>query len=106
MLLEFLPDSAPILVLLTGKLSSMCFDISRALQTTNSSTSLLTYSDADHGGNPDNGRLTGGYVVKIGTSAVSWSSKLQTLVALSTTKVEHISAAGKEILWMRQILLL
>ena len=37
---------------------------------------FVTYSDADHGGNPDNGRSTGGYVVKIGTGAVSWSSKL------------------------------
>ena len=25
---------------------------------------FITYSDADHGGNPDNGRSTGGYVVK------------------------------------------
>jgi hypothetical protein len=41
-------------------------------------------------------------VVKIGTGAVSWSFKLQTLVALSTTEAEHISAvkAGKKILWM------
>jgi hypothetical protein len=41
-------------------------------------------------------------VVKIGTGAVFWSSKLQTLVALSTTEAEHISAveARKEILWL------
>jgi hypothetical protein len=67
---------------------------------------FITYSDADHGGNPDNGRLTDSYVVKIGTGAVSWSSKLQTLVALSTTEAEHISAvkAEKEILWMREFM--
>ena len=67
---------------------------------------FTTYSDADHGGNPDNGKSTGGYVVKIGSGAVSWSSKLQSLVALSTTEAEHISAveAGKEILWMRQFM--
>jgi hypothetical protein len=49
---------------------------------------------------------TGGYVVKIGSGAVSWSSKLQPLVALSTTEAEHISAveAGKEILWMHQFM--
>ena len=43
-------------------------------------------------------------VVKIGSGAVSWSSKLQPLVALSTTEAEHISAveAGKEIFWMHQ----
>jgi hypothetical protein len=67
---------------------------------------FITYSNADHRGNPDNGRLTGGYVVKIGTGAVSWSSKLQTLVALSTTEAEYISAveAGKEIIWLHQFL--
>ena len=45
-------------------------------------------------------------MVKIGTGAVSWSSKLQTLVALSTTEAEHIAAveAGKEIIWMRQLM--
>ena len=67
---------------------------------------FITYSDADHGGNPDNGQSTGGFVVKIGSGAVSWSSKLQPLVALSTTEVEHISAvqAGKEILCMCQFM--
>jgi hypothetical protein len=67
---------------------------------------FITYSDADHGGNPDNGKSTGGYVVKIGSGAVSWSSKLQSLVALSTTEAEHMSAveAGKEILWMRSFM--
>ena len=47
-------------------------------------------------------------VVKIGSGAVSWSSKLQPLVALSTTttEAEHISAveAGKEIFWMHQFI--
>ncbi len=67
---------------------------------------FITYSDADNGGNPDNGKSTGGYVVKFGSGAVSWSSKLQALVALSTTEAEHISAVevGKEILWMRQFI--
>src|SRR5882762_3611032 len=47
-----------------------------------SSQLFTSYSDADHGGNPDNGHSTGGYLVKIGSGAVSWSSKLQSLVAL------------------------
>ena len=81
-------------------------DHSIIYQPSDSPEPFITYSDADHGGNPDNGKSTGGYVVKIGSGAVSWSSKLQSLVALSTTEAEHISAveAGKEILWMRQFM--
>ena len=37
---------------------------------------------------------------------MSWSSRLQTLTALSTTEAEYISAveAGKEVVWMCQLL--
>jgi hypothetical protein len=81
-------------------------DFKLVYKPSDSSEPFITYSDSDHGGNPDNGRSTGGYVVKIGTGAVSWSSKLQSLVALSTTEAEHISAveAGKEIMWLRQFM--
>jgi hypothetical protein len=61
------------------------------------------YSDADHGSNPDNSRSTSAYVVKMGPGAVCWMSRLQSIVALSTTEAEFISAvsAGQEIVWMR-----
>jgi hypothetical protein len=38
---------------------------------TDSSQLFITYTDADHGGNPDNGRSTGRYAVVIGGEAVS-----------------------------------
>jgi hypothetical protein len=71
-----------------------------------SSQLFTTYSDADHGGNPDNGRSTSAYVVKMGTGAVFWMLRLQSIVALSTTEAEFISAvsAGQEIVWMRSFL--
>jgi hypothetical protein len=42
----------------------------------------------------------------MGTGAVSWMSRLQSIVALSTTEAEFISAvsAGQEIVWMRSFL--
>src|SRR5437660_6684170 len=66
-----------------------------------------TYSDADHGGCKDSGHSTEGYMVKIGSGAVSWCFKLQTVVTLSTTEAEYIVAvqAGKEIKWMRNLML-
>ena len=71
-----------------------------------SSPSLFTtYSDADHGGCKDSGKSTGAYVVNMGTGAVSWRSKLQTIVALSTTEAEYIAAtsAGQELLFLHSL---
>lgn len=67
---------------------------------------FLTFSDADHGGNPDNSRSTSGFVVKMGTGAVSWMSRLQPFVTLSTTEAEYVASvsAGQEILWLRNLL--
>ena len=58
---------------------------------------LTVYSDANHAA----GKSTSAYVLKIGTGAVTWSSKLQTLVSLSTTEAEFVAAVscGQEALW-------
>ena len=68
--------------------------------------SLNTYTDAAHGDVKENGRSTGGYLVKFGPGAVSWNSKVQPFVALSTSEAEFIAVveAGKEIFWMCNIL--
>ena len=67
---------------------------------------FTAYCDADNAGNVDNGCSTGGYALLITGAAVSWSSRLQTITALSTTEAEYVSAvdAGKEVAWMRQLL--
>ena len=67
---------------------------------------FITYSDADHGGNKDNGKSTSGYMVKLGSGVVAWRSKLQPVVTRSTTEAEYIAggAAGMEICWMQNVL--
>ena len=67
---------------------------------------FTTYSDANHGGCKDTGRSTGAYIVKIGSGVVSWQSKRQSIVALSTTEAEYMAAceAGKEIVCMHKML--
>ena len=64
---------------------------------TDSSQLFTTYTDADHGGDPDNGRFTGGYAVIIGGGAVSWSSRLQPVVSLYTTDAEYIAAVEADL---------
>ena len=67
---------------------------------------FVAYADADFGGDLDGRRSTSGMVVKMGTGAISWSSKLQSILTLSTTEAEYISAVstGQEILWLRNFL--
>ena len=42
----------------------------------------------------------------MGSGAISWQSRLQSLVALSTTEAEYVAAttAGQEILFLRNLL--
>jgi len=82
-------------------------DIKLTYKPDDSKELFISYCDADHGGNKDNGKSTGGYLMKYGGGAISWSSKLQPFVSLSTTEAEYIAAceAGKEILWLRNLLM-
>jgi hypothetical protein len=67
---------------------------------------LCAYSDADYAGDTEDRKSTGGYAVFLGEGAVSWSSKKQTLVALSSTESEYValSEAAREVLWVRRFL--
>ena len=69
-------------------------------------TQFVTYSDADYAGDLDGAKSTSGWVVLMGGGAVSWSSKLQTRVALSTTESEYIAAesASREMAFLRFVL--
>ena len=64
---------------------------------------LIGYSDADWGGDLDQRKSTSGYVFLLNKGAISWSSKKQTCIALSTMEAEFIacSAAVQEAVWLR-----
>eukprot|EP00253_Pinus_taeda_P024142 PITA_24142 len=51
----------------------------------------------------DKRRSTSGYVFTLAGGAISWKSKLQSIVALSTTEAEYIvsSHACKEAIWLK-----
>jgi hypothetical protein len=73
---------------------------------TNNPKIFITYSKADYAGYVDTGRSTGRYLLMVSGGAVSWYSKLQTIVNLSSTEAEYLAAveAGNKIFWMRNIL--
>ena len=64
---------------------------------------LVGYTDLDMAGDVDNRKSTSGYLMTFSGGAVSWRSRLQKCVALSTTEVEYIAIveACKELLWMK-----
>ena len=78
-----------------------------ALQFKGSAGALIGYSDADWAGNPDDRRSTTGYAFIIAGGSVSWGSKKQSTVALSTTEAEYmaITQATKEGVWIRRLLM-
>jgi len=63
---------------------------------------IVGYTDADGMSNEDRHAISG-YVFLIDGGAVSWSSKRQELVTLSTTEAEYVAAthAAKEAVWLR-----
>ena len=80
--------------------------INQALFFGGSNISLQGYVDADMAGDIDNRRSTTGYVFTIGGTTVSWVSKIQSVVALSTTKAEYVAAteASKEMIWLQRFM--
>ena len=66
---------------------------------------LVGYSDADWAGDLSDRKSTSGYIFMFSGGPVSWSSKKQKCVALSTAEAEYValSAAVQECIWLRQL---
>jgi hypothetical protein len=67
---------------------------------------LLGYSDSDYASCKVDQKSTTGTCQFLGRSLVSWSSKKQNSVALSTTEVEYVAVSAwcAKFLWMKQML--
>jgi hypothetical protein len=68
---------------------------------------LVGYSDADWGGDKNDGKSTSGYVFKVFGNTVSWSSRKQKTVNLSSTEAEYVALteAVCEAKWIRKLLI-
>ena len=55
---------------------------------------LFGYTDADWAGSMTDKRSTSGFMFSLGSAAITWSSKKQPMIALSSTKAEYRGAAA------------
>jgi hypothetical protein len=67
---------------------------------------LVGYCDADWAGDLQDRRSTTWFVFIMGGGAISWSSKQQPTIALSTTEAEYMAStqATKEAIWMTKLM--
>nr|GEY69913.1 putative RNA-directed DNA polymerase [Tanacetum cinerariifolium] len=68
---------------------------------------LTAYADADHAGCQDTRRSKSGSAQFLGDKLVSWTSKKQKRITISTTEAKYIAMSGccAQILWMRSQLI-
>ena len=67
---------------------------------------FLGYCDADWAGDTVSRRSTTGYCFIVNGAAISWSSKLQVTVALSSAEAEYMAAAAavQEVVYLRRLI--
>eukprot|EP00253_Pinus_taeda_P020674 PITA_20674 len=65
-----------------------------------------SYTDSDCAGSVDDKKSTSGYVFHMGSGAISWASKKQPVVSLSTTEVEYVATTTTacQAVWLRRVL--
>ncbi|KAK8914337.1 hypothetical protein KSP39_PZI023872 [Platanthera zijinensis] len=66
---------------------------------------VVGHVDSDWGGDLDSRRSTSGYVFTLFGGAISWMSRRQGVVALSSTEAEYMALthASKEAIWLRRL---
>ena len=67
---------------------------------------LIGYADADWAANRKGRKSNSGYLFKFQGAAISWASRKQDCVALSSTEAEYIALAEarKEAIWLKELL--
>lgn len=81
-------------------------DLSLVIGNNNQHENLIGYADADWAEDRMDRKSISGHVFKFKGSTIGWSSKKQTVVAMSSAEAEYISLseACKELIWIRRLL--
>lgn len=79
--------------------------INRKLVFRSSSTDLIGFCDADYARDVEQRRSMTGYIFMLSGAAISWCSKAQRTVALSTTEAELMAlvSAAQEAFWLKRL---
>ncbi|XP_073022677.1 secreted RxLR effector protein 161-like [Primulina eburnea] len=74
--------------------------------THDTNTNLVGFSDSDWAGDLDDRKSTSGGCFYLGNNLVSWASKKQNCVSLSTAESEYMAAANccSQLMWMNQMI--
>ncbi len=67
---------------------------------------MHAWADASFAMDTKTRRSTSGYIFQIGNSTISWSSRLQRCVTLSSTEAEYVAlaSAAQESLWLQSLM--
>jgi hypothetical protein len=70
------------------------------------SNQLSSYTDSDFAGSLDDRKSTSRYVFQLGTNLISWASKKQPIVSISSAEAEYVAAtsASCQDVWLRILL--
>lgn len=70
------------------------------------SSSVTGFTDSDHAGDTHTRRSVSGWVFTLAGCAISWQSKRQAVVSISSTEAEYyaFSSAVREATWLRDLL--
>ena len=75
-------------------------------QNSSNGLTLCSFSNSDWAGDKDGSRSTSGYVWMLSGGPISWKSRLQPIVTLSSTEAEYITVtvAAQEGIWLCRVM--
>ncbi|CAL5351786.1 unnamed protein product [Camellia sinensis] len=67
---------------------------------------LIGFTDSDYAGDSNDRKSTSGYIFTMGSGVISWLSRKQPIVTLSTTEAEFVAVASCacQAIWLRRLL--